>query len=108
MFFTGATFGCVAAPLLGLHPSFGAGLGMVSLFCGVTNCPVTSLLLAVELFAGDSPGLLTGHSLGLFAASIGVSFMLSGYYGLYNGQKFAFSKLRHEPINLRANEHTER
>ena len=108
VFFTGATFGCVAAPLLGLHPSFGAGLGMVSLFCGVTNCPVTSLLLAVELFAGDSPGLLTGHSLGLFAASIGVSFMLSGYYGLYNGQKFAFSKLRHEPINLRANEHTER
>ena len=52
--------------------------------------------------------MLTGHSLGLFAASIGVSFMLSGYYGLYNGQKFAFSKLRHEPINLRANEHTER
>ena len=106
VFFTGATFGCVAAPFLGLHPSYGAGLGMVSLFCGVTNCPVTSLLLAVELFAGDSPGLLTGHSLGLFAASIGVSFMLSGYYGLYNGQKFAFSKLRHEPVNFRANQHT--
>lgn len=106
VFFTGATFGCAAAPLLGLHPSFGAGLGMVSLFCGVTNCPITSLLLAMELFGG-SEGLFTGQSLGLFGVSIGVSFMLSGYYGLYNGQRFAFSKLRHEPINRHANEHVD-
>ena len=88
VFFTGATFGCTAAPLLGLHPSFGAGLGMVCVFCGVTNCPMTSLLL----------------SLGLFAVCIAVSYMLSGYYGLYSEQKIVYSKLRPEYIDKKAND----
>ena len=104
VFFTGATFGCTVAPLLGLHPSFGAGLGLVSVFCGVTNCPLTSLLLALELFAGDSFGLFTGQSLVLFAVSIAVSYMLSGYYGLYSEQKIVYSKLRPEFIDKKANE----
>lgn len=107
VFFTGATFGCTVAPLLGLHPSFGAGLGMVSVFCGVTNCPLTSLLLALELFAGDSYGMFTGQSLGLFAVSIGVSYMLSGYYSLYSEQKIVYSKFRPEFINKKANGHDE-
>ena len=105
MFFTGATFGCTVAPLLGLDPSFGAGLGMVSVFCGVTNCPLTSLLLALELFAGDSLGMFSGQSLCLFAVSIAVSYMLSGYYGLYSEQKILYSKFRPEFINKKANEH---
>ena len=104
-FITGATFGCTVGPLLGLHPSFGAGLGMVSVFCGVTNCPMTSLLLALELFAGDSYGLFTGQSLGLFAVCLAVSYMLSGYYGLYSEQKIVYSKLRPEYIDKKANEH---
>ena len=102
VFFTGATFGCVAAPLIGLHPSFGAGLGMVGLFCGVTNCPLSSLLLALELFAGDSYGMFTGQSLGLFAVTIAVSYMLSGYYSLYSEQKILYSKFRPEFINRKA------
>ena len=73
VFFTGAVFGCTAAPFLGLAPSFGAGLGMVCVFCGVTNCPMTSLLMALELFAGGSYGLFTGQSLGLFAVCIACS-----------------------------------
>ena len=104
VFFTGATFGCTAAPLLGLHPSFGAGLGMVCVFCGVTNCPMTSLLLSLELFAGDSLGMFTGQSLGLFAVCIAVSYMLSGYYGLYSEQKIVYSKLRPEYIDKKAND----
>ena len=52
---------------------------------------------------GDSPGLLTGHSLGLFAASIGVSFMLSGYYGLYNGQKNSFPIQSPTPLQTARN-----
>lgn len=107
VFFTGSTFGCVVAPLLGLHPSFGAGLGMVCVFCGVTNCPISSLLLSLELFAGDSMGLFTGQSLCLFAVCLAVSYMLSGYYGLYSEQKIVYSKLRPEFINKKANdEHT--
>ena len=105
VFFTGSTFGCTVAPLLGLHPSFGAGLGMVSVFCGVTNCPISSLLLALELFAGDSLGLFTGQSLCLFAVCLAVSYMLSGYYGLYSEQKIVYSKLRPEFIDKKANDH---
>ena len=104
VFFTGATFGCTAAPLLGLDPSFGAGLGMVSVFCGVTNCPMTSLLMALELFGGGSLGMHTGQSLCLFAVCIAVSYMLSGYQGLYSEQKIVYSKFRPEFINRKAND----
>ncbi len=100
VFFTGATFGCVAAPLLGLSPSFGAGLGMVCLFCGVTNCPLTSLLLALELFGGSTAELFP--ALCLFAICIAVSYMLSGYSGLYSEQKIMYSKFRPEYINRKA------
>ncbi len=102
VFFTGATFGCVAAPLLGLSPSFGAGLGMVCLFCGVTNCPLTSLLLALELFGESSADMFTFQSLCLFAICIAVSYMLSGYSGLYSEQKIMYSKFRPEFINRKA------
>ncbi|HIY20605.1 MAG TPA: chloride channel protein [Candidatus Flavonifractor merdigallinarum] len=108
VFFTGATFGCTAAPLLGLNPSFGAGLGMVSAFCGVTNCPMTSLLMALELFGEDSAGMLSGQSLCLFAVCIAVSYMLSGYQGLYSEQKIVYSKFRPEFINRKANDEPDR
>ena len=104
VFFTGATFGCTAAPLLGLSPSFGAGLGMVSVFCGVTNCPMTSLLMALELFGGGSLGMFTGQSLCLFAVCIAVAYMLSGYHGLDSEQKIVYSKFRPEFINRKAND----
>ena len=83
-FFVGSTFGCVVAPLLGLDPSFGAGLGLISVFCGVTNCPITSLILSVELFGGE--GIL------FFLISCAVSYMISGYYSLYGEQMFTGSK----------------
>jgi H+/Cl- antiporter ClcA len=86
--FTGATFGCVIGPLLGLDPSFSAALGMTAVFCGVTNCPIASTLLSLELFGGGG--------LPLFALCCAVSYMLSGYGGLYSEQEILFSKLRPE------------
>lgn len=82
--FIGATFGCAAGGLIGLAPSFGAMIGMVSLFCGVTNCPVTAICLGLELFGG------TGIE--WFLLAVAVSYMLSGYYGLYSKQKILYSK----------------
>ncbi len=93
-FFIGATLGCVLGPLVGLPADFAAALGLVSLFCGVVNCPVTSLFLALELF-GDG-GIIC------FALSCALSYMLSGYYGLYSSQKIMYSKLRTEYINVQA------
>lgn len=84
-FFVGSTFGCVAGGLLGLNPGFGAAIGCVALFCGAVNCPIASLLLSFELFGGE--GML------LFALVCGVSYMMSGYGGLYKSQTFKCSKL---------------
>ncbi len=89
--FIGATFGCVAAPLLGLEAGFGAALGMVALFCSAVNCPLASLLLAAELFA---PGDLTP-----FAVAVAVAYVLSGYFGLYSSQTTQFSKIGDRPRN---------
>ena len=90
-FFTGATFGCAVAPLCGLPASFGAGLGLAGVFCGVTNCPLTSILLAYELFGGAG--------LPLYALCCAVSYMLSGYSSLYAAQKILYSKFRAEYID---------
>lgn len=93
-FFIGATFGCVAGPLLGLPASFSAAVGIIALFVGVVNSPTATIILAIELFGSN--GLL------LYAAAIFVSYMLSGYYSLYSGQKIIYSKLRAEYINIHA------
>lgn len=90
-FFIGATFGCFIARLIGITPGFGAALGMIAMFCGVLNCPVASIILSVELFGSE--GFI------LFSIAAGVSYMLSGYYGLYGTQKIMYSKLKAEYIN---------
>lgn len=84
-FAIGASFGCVMGPLLGLDPAYAAAIGMVAVFCGVTNCPLTSLVLGFEVFAFCNPGG--------FLAAVAASFLVSGYSGLYSKQKFAFSKV---------------
>lgn len=84
VFFVGSTFGSFLAPLLGLDCSIGAAVGLACLFCGVTNCPVTAVFLCVELF-----GI---NNLPLYILACGISYMLSGYEGLYSEQKIVYSK----------------
>ena len=96
-FFVGATFGCVVGPLLGIPAGFAAAVGLVSVFCGAVNCPVASTVLAVELFGAG--GLL------YFALACSVSYVLSGYSGLYSSQTILFSKLKAQYINVRTNAH---
>jgi len=83
--FIGSTFGCAVGPLLGLDPSFGAAVSMIALFCGVVNCPLASIFLAIELFGGG--GLL------FFALACALAFLLSGRFSLYSSQKIVYSKL---------------
>ena len=84
-FFVGATLGCTIGGLLGLSPAVGAAVGLISVFCGVTNAPLASLLLSVELFGTEY--------LPLIGAGLAVSFMLSGHFSLYHAQLFASPKL---------------
>ncbi len=48
--FVGATLGAALAGFVGVNTSFCAAVGMTALFCGVTNCPLATVLLAFELF----------------------------------------------------------
>ena len=54
----------------------------------MTNCPLTALILGMELFGAQ------GLPFYLLAAA--VSYMLSGYTGLYSMQKILYSKIRPE------------
>lgn len=90
-FFIGATLGCVLATRMGLPPSFGAALGMVALFSGMTNCPLAALVLGLELFGGE--GLL------YFALASAMLYMLAGYYSFYSGRETNYSKLQEEYID---------
>lgn len=92
-FCIGATLGCVMGNLIGLSPSICAASGMVAVFCGVTNCPLTSILIAFELFG------FQGVSFYLIAVSI--SYAASGYYGLYKDQTIVYSKYKAKYINKR-------
>ena len=98
-FFVGACFGCVLGGLLGLPAGFGAALGLAAVFCGAVNCPIASVFLSIELFG--SGGVL------YFAMACAISYLLSGYCGLYSSQTILYSKMRAEFINIHTNENEE-
>ena len=77
--------------LQGMALALGAAIGMVSLFCGVTNCPVASLLIAFELF-----GFPDAY---YFLIAVATSYMLSGYFSLYHAQRIAYSKFENRFID---------
>ncbi|MCQ2477869.1 MAG: chloride channel protein [Clostridia bacterium] len=90
--FIGATLGASVAKIAGMPISFGAALGISSLFCSVTNCPLATVLLSIEFFGTD--GII------FYTLSAFISFLVSGYASLYTGQKIVFSKTSDEEINI--------
>ena len=90
-FFTGAAFGCLFGNILGFSPSLCTAVGVTAVFCGVTNCPITALLISFELFGYDA--------MPYFLLAVAFSYMLSGYYGLYSSQKIIYSKYKTNYIN---------
>lgn len=94
-FCVGATFGCLFGSLLGFSPSLCAAVGMGAVFCGVTNSPITALLICFELFGFEG--------MPYYLIAIALSYMMSGYYGLYSSQKIIYSKYKTEYINRKTN-----
>ncbi|OON87164.1 chloride channel protein [Oribacterium sp. C9] len=89
--FIGATFGHAIAGICHISPMMGAALGAVFVFCGVTNCPVASILIGFELFGfGMSSYVLLG---------VAVTYLFSGNYSLYGSQKIRFNKYEPELID---------
>jgi H+/Cl- antiporter ClcA len=90
-FYIGATMGSGMAALLGLEPSFGAALGYAAVFCGVTNCPLAAFALAAEIFTE----LVNADSVTLyFGVAVTLSYLLSGYVGLYPAQVYYQTKFK--------------
>ena len=69
---------------------------MAAVFCGVTNCPISSLLISLEMFGFQ--GAL------FFALVISISYMQSGYYGLYHSQRIVYAKDKTRFINQKTKE----
>lgn len=90
----GATFGYTMAALLDMPAGLCSAIGMSCLFVSVTNCPISTVFMAFELFGFEG--------MPYFSLAVAVSFTLSGYYGLYHSQRFAYSKLRTEYINRKS------
>ncbi|MCH4032898.1 MAG: chloride channel protein [Lachnospiraceae bacterium] len=76
---TGAFFPACGRSLL-------AACGIGAAFCGVTNSPITALLICLDLFGMDGAPY--------YLLAVAVSYLASGYYGLYNTQKIAWPKYR--------------
>ena len=89
--FIGATLGCVLGSLLGLPAGLGAAVGLLGMFCGSLNCPLSSILLGAELFGGAN--------IQFFAIAAAISYMLSANFGLYKEQKIVYSKIHPVYIN---------
>ena len=95
----GAAFGSFFAFLFGQPVGLMTACGMLGLFVGVTNCPISTLLLGFELFGYEA--------MPFFVLVIAVSFSFSGYYSLYASQKFVYSKTSTEFINRKTNKYVE-
>ncbi|MBE5955117.1 MAG: chloride channel protein [Lachnospiraceae bacterium] len=90
-FSIGATFGCVLGGLLGIGPSVAAACGMVAVFCGVTNCPLTATIIAFEMFGFEGASF--------YVLAVAVCYATSGYYSLYKEQTIVYSKYKAKFVN---------
>ena len=89
--FIGATLGSAMSVVLNLPPDLCAACGMVGVFCAVTNCPISSILIALELFGFAG--------MPYYCITIAVSYLLSGYQSLYKEQKIVYSKTENKYVN---------
>ena len=84
LFFIGSTLGNALSHVLPLPATLLAGMGLVGVFAGAANTPISSSLMAVELF---------GPEAGAFAAiACVVSYLFSGHSGIYHAQRVGQSK----------------
>lgn len=84
LFVIGSTLGNALSNFLNISPSFLACLGLIGVFCGATNSPISSFILGIEMFGSQG-------SQYMFMACA-VSYLFSGHSGIYIAQKITTSK----------------
>ncbi len=90
-FYVGAAFGNLYAHIIQADTNLCTAIGMAAVFCGITNCPITSLLICFEMF---------GYAgMPYFLIAIAVSYTFSDYYSIFGAQKIVYSKLQNAYVN---------
>ncbi|AOR23320.1 voltage-gated chloride channel family protein [Clostridium taeniosporum] len=84
LFVIGSTFGNTLSSILNISPSFLAALGLIGVFAGATNAPITSFILGLELFGSQG--------IEFMFMTCAISYIFSGHSGIYISQKIGISK----------------
>lgn len=86
LFGIGAALGGWIGCLTGLVPSFLAALGMLGVFCAGLNVPITTCMMAIDLFHGTAAGF--------FVIVAFISYLTGGHRGVYPAQRIISPKRR--------------
>lgn len=78
--FIGATFGCAAAPYIGLNPCLAASVGMLATLSTVTNATIAVFIMGLELIS------FTPAAAAYFALTCIITHIFSGTLCLYTEQ----------------------
>jgi H+/Cl- antiporter ClcA len=85
LFFIGAALGNALSFCLPIDRALLSGMGFVAVFAGAANTPISSTIMAMELF-----GAPTGAFAGIACV---MSYLCSGHAGIYTSQKTGLGKL---------------
>ena len=86
LFGIGAALGGWIGCLVGIDPSFLAALGMLGVFCAGLNVPITTCMMAIDLFHGTAAGF--------FVIVAFISYLTAGHRGVYPAQRIISPKRR--------------
>jgi H+/Cl- antiporter ClcA len=86
LFVVGSTLGNTLAGLVNLPLSFTAALGLIAVYCGAANLPISSFVLSIEFFEGRG-------TIYFFMACL-ISYLTTGHHGIYAAQKIYDPKSR--------------
>lgn len=86
LFGIGSSLGGWLGMLFSMDPSFLAALGMLGVFCGGLNVPITTIMLSVDMF--------DGVGIQYFVIVAFVSYIASGHHGVYQAQRIETPKRR--------------
>ncbi len=82
IFFIGATLGGFIAGVLGISVAVGAAIGMVCIFSASTDCPISAIILGIEVFGY--------HLAPFFLISCVISYYASGNIDFYDKKLYKF------------------
>ena len=86
LFAIGASLGGWIGPVIGFDPSFMAALGMLGMFGAALNVPITTIMLAIDMFGGAGAPY--------FVIVAFVSYLVEGHRGVYPAQRIVTPKRR--------------